>query len=300
VETTNALGYDPDREVKGRGKVTRPGGTAGERHGDKRREVGEAGLAAVIAYNHGVAFSKEKKFTESVRANLRALALDPDNPSAAKNLVADLTNWPLELAKEKQYEAGLSVLAVGLEIAPKEHSLQNNHKALWAEYAESLMKAGKAEDAVDVLRRARKALGSDEFEKRQGYLFAGPAEELVKAGKWAEALEVIDRGMRTVDPKALNVLKDQRVGVFLRWGVQEYEAGRYEEALKVLERAAKEEKDGRILNNTLAVYDGWADKYIQRGQWAEAVRVYEKGLRQLPGDKHLAHNLAYCREQMKK
>lgn len=167
VETTNKEGFDPDRAK----------GKAGKRHAGTRREVGEAGLAAVIAYNHGVALAKAKRFPAALAANLRALALDRDNPSAAANAVADLTNWPTELSKAGKYEEALAVLKAGRELT-----------------------AGRP--AADGLKK-----------------------------------------------------------------------------------------------NALAVFDAWANGHMKRGEWAAAIRVYERGLAALPGDKHLARNLAYCRQE---
>ena len=122
----------------------------------------------------------------------------------------------------------------------------------------------------------------------------------MNAGQWDEALKLIDSGIKAVDPKAQKTLREMRVGLFLRWAHAEEKKNQFEKAVAVLKRAAVEEKDGRIKNNTLAVYDTWANGYMKSGEWAEAIRVYERGLTQLPGDKHLANNLAYCREQMKK
>jgi tetratricopeptide (TPR) repeat protein len=175
VETTNKDGFDPDRN-----KAAKAAGKApAERHAGRRREVGEAGLAAVVAYNHGVALAKAKAYRAAVLANVRALALDPANPAAAQNAVAGLTNWPADLAKAGRYEEALAVLAVGREV--------------------------------------------------------------VGDGKGS--------------------------------------------------------KGGALRANAVAVYDAWAQGHMKRGEWAEAIEVYERGLAALPGDKHLAHNLAYCRQE---
>jgi tetratricopeptide (TPR) repeat protein len=169
VETTNKAGFDPSDKGPSAKKVTKA-----ERHSGKRREIGEAGLAAVIAYNHGVTLAKEKRFHEATLANVRALALDPANPSAAQNAVADLTNWSLALSK---------------------------------------------------------------------------------AGKHGDALEVLKCGSR-LDPK-----------------------------------------DGKFKNNTRAVYDAWAKTHMKDKDWAGAIKVYEGGLKDLPGDRHLKNNLAYCQQE---
>jgi tetratricopeptide (TPR) repeat protein len=179
VETTNKDGFDPDAAA--REKVAKATGKAAvkERHAGHRREVGEAALAAIIAYNHGVTLTKAKNYHEAILANVRALALDRDNPSAAGNAIADLTNWPAELSKAGKYAEALAVLAVG--------------------------------------------------------------RSLVGDGK--------------------------------------------------------ESKGGVLRTNTVAVFDAWAQGHMKRGEWADAIRVYEQGLKALPGDKHLAHNLGYCRQE---
>jgi tetratricopeptide (TPR) repeat protein len=290
IETTNALGFDPDGISKSK-KV---------RHAGQRREVGEVGLAAVAAYNHGVSLSREKRYHEGALANFRALALDSLSPSAAHNALADLVNWPLELAKAGDYEAALAVLAVALELAPGESALKNNHKVVWSEYAESRMAASKTDEAIAILRRAAKAKTGEDFETRQAYLFAQPAEARIQAGEWEAALKIIDSGIKAVDPKAQKKLREMRVGLFLGWSHDEATKERFEKALAVLKRAAAEESDSRIKNNTVVVYDSWADTHMKRGEWAEAIKIYEQGLKHLPGDGHLRNNLEYCREQMKK
>jgi tetratricopeptide (TPR) repeat protein len=290
VETTNAGGFDPDDSSK----------SAKPRHAGHRREVDEVGLAAIASYNHGVALSREKRFHEAALANFRALAIDSLSPSAANNALADLIGWPMELAKVGEYEAALAIMAVALELAPTDPALKNNHKVLWAEYAELTMAAGKTDAAIAILRRAAKAKTGEDFETQQAYLFARPAEECMDAGDWEAALKLIDSGIKVVDPKALKKLRDMRVGLFLRWSQAESKKEQYEKALAILKRAAAEEKDGRIKNNTLATYDIWADTHMKRGDWAEAIKVYEHGLKHLPGDRHLNNNLAYCRDQMKK
>jgi tetratricopeptide (TPR) repeat protein len=302
VETTNARGFNPSRDPKLRDAAKNPGGVVymPEKHAKLRREVGETGLAAIIAYNHGVTLSKEKRFHEAVLANFRALCLDPKNQPAIKNALADLTNGPLALAKEGKYEEALNAVAIALELAPKDSGLKNNHKVLWWEYAEKKMKAGQEDEAVAVLRRAAKAIPAEDFESRQAYLFLNPAIKLTQEKKWNEAIALVDAGSKKVDAKAKKKLRDARVGFFLNWGIDEQKAGRFEEALSILRRAAAEENDKRILNNRIATYDAWARTFMDKGEWKKAIEIYEKGMNELPGDKHLSHNLVYCREQMKK
>jgi tetratricopeptide (TPR) repeat protein len=169
VETTSARGFDVDPK-------RRVGPPNAEQPIEKRREVKPAGLASVVAYNHGVELAHKTRFAESVRAYVLALGFDPDNHDAAANLIADLVNWPLDLAKTGKYAKAIEVIAFGRELAPKEEKLRNN---------------------------------------------------------------------------------------------------------------------------TIALYDEWAKASIDRKDWAGAIRVYEKALRDLPGDKHLENNLNYCRQQVR-
>jgi tetratricopeptide (TPR) repeat protein len=295
VETTSPQGFNP------KGVKTPKGTTPADRYAGKRREVGELGLAAVIAYNHGVGLAEGKHHHEALLANFRALSLDPTNPGAANNAVAGFVNWGLELSEAGKYEEALKVVAAGLEAAPKDATLVNNRKAIWQHYAEARMKAGEADEALEVLRRAAKAVPGADFETRQADLFVRPALELIAAGKYEEALALFTAGLSKVDPKAAARLKQARVGLFLDWAQEATKKDDFEKAIVILKRgAALEPKDGDILNNTRATYDAWADTHMKKDDWAGAIKVYEKGLAHLPGDSHLKHNLAYCKQELSK
>jgi tetratricopeptide (TPR) repeat protein len=295
VETTSPRGFNP------KGEKTPKGTPPADRYAGKRREVGELGLAAVIAYNHGVGLADEKKHHEALLANFRALSLDPVNASAATNALASFGKWGVELSDAGKWEEALAVMAAGLEIAPKDSTLANNHKVFWHKYAEALMKDGKADEALAVLRRAAKEIPTAGFETRQADLYIRPAQELSEAGKWEEALAAYNAGLGKVDAKAKARLKDARVGLFLNWANSHAEKGEFEKALEVLGKGAKlEPKDSRIRNNTVATYDAWANTYMEKKDWAGALKVYEKGLAHLPGDSHLKNNLAYCQQEAKR
>lgn len=158
VETTSPYGFDPDPKRKvGPAKD----GKAPERPADQRREVGEPGLAAVVAYNHGVTLSRQKKYGAAARANLVALALDPTNPHAVKNLTANLANWPVELSRAGKHEAAAAVLAVGRELAPKEEVLRNNTLAIFDAWADEAMKRKDWAGAVRVYEAGLQQMPGD-------------------------------------------------------------------------------------------------------------------------------------------
>jgi tetratricopeptide (TPR) repeat protein len=293
VETTSPRGVDP------KGVKTPKGETPADRYKGHRREVGELGLAAVIAYNHGVGMIEERRFHESMMSSLRALSLDPVNAAAAQNTLAGFVKWGLELDQAGKFEDAIALLTIGLEISPKDSAMGNNHKVVWNRYSESFMESGKVDEALKVLRRAAKAIPSEDFETRQAYLFISRGQELAESGKWDEALKLYNDGLGKVDRKAADRLKDARIGLFLNRSVAAMEKGEFESAIEVLKEGARlEPKDGRIKNNIKAAYDRWANGFIEKKDWVAAVTVYEKGLLQLPGDSHLKHNLEFCKQEL--
>jgi tetratricopeptide (TPR) repeat protein len=293
VETTSPQGVDP------KGVKTPKGQTPADRYAGKRREVGETGLAAVIAYNHGVSMLEEKNYHEGLTAALRALNLDPTSPGAANNTLAGFVQWGLALDEAGKYEEALVLIATGRELDPKNSALANNHKVVWHRYAESLMKAGQADDAIAVLRRAAKAVPGEDFETKQAFLFIGPAQDLSEAGKWDEALKLYNEALGKVEKKAAAKIRDARTGLFLNRSVQAMERGEFEAALEILKEGAKlEPKDGRIRNNIKAAYNGWANGHMEKKDWAAAIAVYEKGLTHLPGESLFKNNIAYCKQEM--
>jgi tetratricopeptide (TPR) repeat protein len=295
VETTSPQGFNP------KGQKTPKGTPPADRYAGKRREVGELGLASVVAYNHGVGLADDKRHHEAALANFRALSLDPANPGAANNALAAFVKWGLDLSEDGKYEEALAVVAAGLEVAPKDSALRNNHKVFWHHYAEDRMKAGKDDEALAVLRRAAKAIPSENFEARQADLYIRPAQELIDAGEWDKALDTYTSGLGKVDPKAKARLKDARVGLFLNWANSHADKGAFEKALEVLSTGESvEPKNSTIRNNTVATYDAWANTFMEKKDWAGAINVYEKGLKSLPGDSHLKQNLAYCQQEQAK
>ena len=126
-----------------------------------RRVLSDPALAAVVAYNHGVAFAKEKRFAKAVRANLLALALDPANPLVAKNAVADLVNWPVELMRTGKYAEAATILAVGRELAPTEPALVRNTLATYDAWADVSLRRHDWASAARVYEMGQRQLPGD-------------------------------------------------------------------------------------------------------------------------------------------
>ncbi len=114
VETTNGRGFNPARDPEARALFEKQTGFRyiPDRHRGKRREIGEAGLVAVIYYNHGVTLAREEKYQEALLSYFRAMSLDPEFNSAIKNSLSSLVNWGLQLSKSEQFELATDVISV--------------------------------------------------------------------------------------------------------------------------------------------------------------------------------------------
>ena len=113
VETTTAEGFNPARE-----RIAAFEELTGFRYipqSDKanRREIGAAGLAALIYYNHAVADLQAGRYREALVANFRAMSLDQEFVSAVKNAIAALANWSAELARQGEWERGVGDCRLG-------------------------------------------------------------------------------------------------------------------------------------------------------------------------------------------
>lgn len=242
VETTNKLGFNPQ------GKRERPDGEGYDPKKDRgnRREIGDRELAAVIYYNRGVDLSKAKDYHAAVVMYLRALALDATNSSAAKNILADLSNWGPKLADAGNHEDGIRVQAIGLKLAPNDSALKNNHAVLWKEYAHAEMKAGKEEQALAVARRAATVLPERDIYRLPAQLFESRGEDLVKAGQWEQALALGRRGLAKLDGAAAKELRSWRADLYLRWSDERRKKGDWNKVFAVLAQAqADDPKDTR-------------------------------------------------------
>lgn len=190
VETTNAKGFNPERDKAAIAEFERMTGFRyiPDTHRDKRREVEEAGLAAIIYYNHGVLLSEERRYHEALVANFRAMSLDPEFGSAVKNALAVLANWGVELSRDGKFEEALEVVATGLALAPRDAALLNNNSAVWSEWALSAVDAGQPIEALAILKRAAAAVPGGGFEEMQSLVYIRPADKRMREGQWEEAL----------------------------------------------------------------------------------------------------------------
>ncbi len=276
VETTNASGFNPSRDPAVQKQLLEQTGFRyiPEKHPEQRREVGEAGLAAIIYYNHGVSASKDKRYGEALFAYFRALSLDPEFSSAVKNVLSALANWSVELADAKSYEQALEVVNAGLKLAPRDATLINNRKAIWGERVEAAMDAGENDRALALLKEAHQQAPDGDFRAMQSWVYLRPAEQLIKQSQWEQALALADTGREKVEQDARQEIDDWRRGLYLRWSNAQLDQKQFAQAMQTLERGLAAVPDDRsMINNLGYVTQEWLNETLDaKGpQQAEAV-----------------------------
>jgi tetratricopeptide (TPR) repeat protein len=302
IETTNKLGFDPSRDPEARKKVM-PAGKVymPARNTKDRREINELQLVAVICSNQSVELSKANKHREAIHACFRTLCLDPKHEQAARNVLAHFMNWGVDLMKHEKFEEALAVIDVGLELAPGDSGLKNNRKVAYQDYAAMTLKAGKTNEAVAILKRAEKQVGDKEFGRAQAELFMRRGEQILKAKGLDAAVELAEQGLKAIDGKPRKELLEWRNGLFLRQANDLVRKHDYEAALAMLQRGkALDPTFKGFQQNTIATFCEWAGTYMKKKDWAGAIKIYEKGLEQCPGDGILSNNIKYCKQQQAK
>jgi tetratricopeptide (TPR) repeat protein len=263
VETTNAEGFNPSRDP---GQIAKFEKLTGfhyipESHRDERREITGAGLAALIYYNRGVDLGNAKRHREALLAYFRAMSLDSEFASAAKNALATLANWGLELSEEGKWQQAIDVTGLGLTLAPKDALLANNRDAIWNKWAMSLAAAGRPDEGIAVLKRAAAAVPDGGFEPMQAWVYIKPGEDLVKAHDWKGALTATEAGLSKLDPIPLKELVEWRDNLFVRWTNSEIDSERFDSAASVLEAGLGAKPDaGNLLHTVSYLGQEWAKK----------------------------------------
>jgi tetratricopeptide (TPR) repeat protein len=285
VETTTKGGFNPSRNRSSLKELKQTTGFnyIPDKHRSKRREVGEAGLVALTYYNHGVSLTEKKKYYPALLNYFRALSLDPENKSAVKNALSVLGNWSYTLSQDNQFDKALSVLDVGLELAPKDRTLKHNYKAVWQKKVESVLDTGEPSEALDSLKQAYAKTQDKDFIKLQSWVFLRKGEKLLEDSQWEEALSVADEGMKIVDSSAQSEIEKWRSGVILRWSNEAIQKKDYQTATDVLARGLDfKKKDYRIENNLGYVAQEWSAHVAKTQGPAEAEEVLASLVQRFP------------------
>jgi len=298
VETTTSSGFDPARDQASQTLFHEKTGFRyiPDSNRDQRREVGEAGLVAIIYYNHGVGLTAQKRHHEALLAYFRAMSLDREFDSAVKNALASLANWGNELCQAAKFEEAVRVLSTGLALAPKDALLLNNSKAAWQQWAEATAAAGNDEEAIAILRRAAAALPDGNFPALQAWIYIRRGEELIKTGNWQQATSAIEPGLVKLDPVPQAELRRWMAEMPLRWALAELEKKDFKSAVEVLDRGrAHNPKDERLTQDIVYAVQEWAQDVQAKAGGAKAKALLVTQIKRFPdlaGLKDVAANFA--------
>jgi tetratricopeptide (TPR) repeat protein len=160
------------------------------------------GLASSAASNRGIGFSKADppRPAEAVRCYALALALDPSNMTARKNLQAELVNWGLRAADAKRFDEAVKVNSFAAAVLGKEWTADDGASrtaSAYGRWAAALAKDGKWEEAVAKTAEGLKAVPGDAVLTNNG---PARVDEWAAgaAGRkdWAEAVRIYEAGLR--------------------------------------------------------------------------------------------------------
>ncbi|WP_213545626.1 hypothetical protein [Vannielia litorea] len=269
VETTTPQGFDPRREKIEAFEALTGFNYIPESNRSKRREIGAAGLAALIYYNHGVMHLREGRFHEALLANFRAMSLDPEFSSAATNALASLGKWSIALSSDGRWEEAVQVAALGRRLAPDDRGLASNQLALWQRWAFQTADAGDPAGALDLLTRAAAEIPEEDFAPWRAAIFSRAAETMIENGRWEAALAFGEEGLETLEGDARNELRDWHAQVYLRWSNRLMDAGAFSEAADVLAAGLAAYPDSRRIARNL--------RYLGQ-EWARAGADFPSGL----------------------
>jgi tetratricopeptide (TPR) repeat protein len=290
VETTGALGFNPDRDAKRLSFFERLTGfhRPPEDKRELRREVSGIGLVAIVYYNHGVDDQESHRYSPALGEYFRALSLDPEDVSAVQNVLSALANWSSELIQAQHYQEAVQELAVGLALAPDDAALVNNHLAAWGRWANAEIQAGRRDAALAVLRQAAAAAPNGNFEEMETWVYIKPAEDLARHEQWQEAIGLIDPARTQFSGKQLGDLEEYEAGLYNRQAMQLIQRKRWQEA-QALYAAAETRLPGVALlrQNEAFVWASWCDEAQDKGNFEDALHTIALARARFPDDEDL-------------
>jgi tetratricopeptide (TPR) repeat protein len=118
------------------------------------REVTDVQLVAAIYYNRGVELLQNKRYSEALAANAKALRLDPVNAVARGNLLATLNNWAIAEAAGGRNAEAADLLRQGLTLEPQYATFHANYRHVYRQWIDTLCRDQRFGVALEILDRA--------------------------------------------------------------------------------------------------------------------------------------------------
>lgn len=253
VETTIPEGFNPARSAEAAEKFRERTGFVyvPESHREDRREVNDAGLVALVYYNHGVARAEQGDHPGALAMYFRGLQLDPASASLVKNALAALTNWSKALLDAGAAADAVAVSKAAMRLAPDEYGIRTNARASFIVCAIAECDAGRIDEALAVLASGLMLLPHDhDLEEAKVGLFTRKAAEHVEHEDWQAALEIVAPGLERLEGRDRARLAEWCGSVRSRWAKEEIDAGRFSAARDILLAGIMQNPDdGRLADN---------------------------------------------------
>lgn len=209
-------------------------------------------------------------------------------------------NRGVALSEEHKYYEALLVEFAALALDPHSETVVENTHASLLGWSKHLCEQVQHETAMAVLAVARPiAPKDDRLVSNRDYIW----QEWITAthtGQSEEKARTLVRRLLKENPQEPG-LQDVIRGHVVRGMKDLHEAKKFPDALAWVERHREILKDAEEFKDLkVAAHDAWAEDYMEAKKWQEAIQVYERALKEFPGDSHLENNLAFCRQENKK
>jgi len=213
------------------------------------REVSGVGLVATIYYNRGVDLLMQKDYPRAVKANVKALWLDPSSETARGNLLATVNNWAIAEGSAGRYGVAAGLLRTGLAVDSGFRAFHANFVHVHRQWIDALCREGRFEQSCALLRSARRDLpGEPWFAQTLSSVYRRWVTTLLSAERIDVAFDVLDAAGRSPDGRCWAAqIEIDEIRRYADWLSVH---GREETALVVLDRALARHPEAALLAET--------------------------------------------------
>lgn len=298
VETTIPEGFHPARSPEAVEKFRARTGFVyvPESHREARREVNDAGLVALIYYNHGVTLADRGDHPAALAMYFRGLRLDPNSVPLAKNALAAWANWAKAELDARRFAAAREILLTGARLNPTDDTLADNLEyAIQEELAAADPETEPARLATAVSLVTSLPRTSDVPDVIARHLHRRTSA-MQQAGHWAEAEAYVRRHAAALAPLGDRALEESVwEQVYLPWA--EAADDDWDAVIDRCRRGLQAAPRSRLIHDTLERgLDMRARRHFDT-DWPAAIRAYEAALEILPRSSLLENNLRFSRQQ---
>lgn len=212
--------------------------------------------------------------------------------SSVHNAARNVFNFPAGKAiKSGNFERGIAIYNAGLIALPKDYQLTRNLRATWSQWASGAIKKRNWKAALEILGRAYATDQSASLYQRNiAYVTQEWSREVAKKDG-APAGEKLVASIAQRFPKIYQVQK-ARGQLIQREVIAAIRASKYEEAeKKLLAGKAYFPDASRFGNLVVNIYYRWARPLSAKGQWEQAIAIYQRGYKTHPANGKLKRNL---------